>query len=514
MLLAAAARGQYIHADFDSVSSLAAEGWVFKNASVPAGTTGWYQGNLNSFPPQATTGFIETDYLCGSGVAVQNNWMLLPTRPMQNGEVLQFWTRTLFNPAPYPDRLQVRLSQAEDSTNVGTPGVPTSVGDFTTLLLDINPLYSTTAFPGTWTKYTIVLSGLPSSGVTGRLAFRYFVENGGPLGVNGAFIGIDTLDYVRGGVASGACCLPDGSCVIQTSPGCDGIGGTYSGDNTDCQTVQCPVPPSGACCLPDGSCDVLSAASCATSFGVYGGDNTVCATCQPFGFVETVDAGGLPGTAADIAGPGTILMTKIFGHMNASDTDMFRFRICDRAAFTASTLTGTLDTQLFLFDQFGRGITMDDDGPSGEPGSIITGALVPSNGTYLLTLTLYNRDPVDGSSHLLWNDTNPSGGFYPEWAPSGASAGSAVRGWVGGNQVTGDYTVTLTGACFLGAAACYPNCDNSSSPPILNANDFQCYLNKFGGLDPYANCDGSTTTPILSANDFQCFLNSFASGCT
>ena len=30
----------------------------------------------------------------------------------------------------------------------------------------------------------------------------------------------------------------------------------------------------------------------------------------------------------------------------------------------------------------------------------------------------------------------------------------------------------------------------------------------------YANCDGSTTPPILNANDFQCFLNAYAAGCS
>jgi hypothetical protein len=29
----------------------------------------------------------------------------------------------------------------------------------------------------------------------------------------------------------------------------------------------------------------------------------------------------------------------------------------------------------------------------------------------------------------------------------------------------------------------------------------------------YANCDSSTAPPILNANDFQCFLNAFAVGC-
>jgi photosystem II stability/assembly factor-like uncharacterized protein len=62
--------------------------------------------------------------------------------------------------------------------------------------------------------------------------------------------------------------------------------------------------------------------------------------------------------------------------------------------------------------------------------------------------------------------------------------------------------------------ACYANCDESTGAPLLTANDFQCFLNRFAAGDPYANCDGSTGTPTLTANDFQCFLNKFATGCT
>ena len=61
---------------------------------------------------------------------------------------------------------------------------------------------------------------------------------------------------------------------------------------------------------------------------------------------------------------------------------------------------------------------------------------------------------------------------------------------------------------------CYANCDLSTTPPILNANDFQCFLNKFAAGDPYANCDGSTVPPVLNANDFQCYLNKYAAGCS
>ena len=61
---------------------------------------------------------------------------------------------------------------------------------------------------------------------------------------------------------------------------------------------------------------------------------------------------------------------------------------------------------------------------------------------------------------------------------------------------------------------CSVNCDGSSTAPILNANDFQCYLNTFASGDCYANCDGSSTNPTLNANDFQCFLNKYAAGCS
>ncbi len=60
---------------------------------------------------------------------------------------------------------------------------------------------------------------------------------------------------------------------------------------------------------------------------------------------------------------------------------------------------------------------------------------------------------------------------------------------------------------------CYANCDLSLTPPILNVNDFTCFLNRFAASDTYANCDGSTTPPVLNVLDFGCFLNAFVAGC-
>ena len=86
------------------------------------------------------------------------------------GDQVSFYTRSK---GSFPDRLQLRLSTNGTSFNVGS--TTTSTGDFSTLLLDINPTYKASnngGFPATWTQYTL---SLPTAG-SGRLAFRYFVE--------------------------------------------------------------------------------------------------------------------------------------------------------------------------------------------------------------------------------------------------------------------------------------------------------------------------------------------------
>jgi hypothetical protein len=71
-------------------------------------------------------------------------------------------------------------------------------------------------------------------------------------------------------------------------------------------------------------------------------------------------------------------------------------------------------------------------------------------------------------------------------------------------------------------SVCYANCDTSTVPPILNVEDFTCFINEFAAgqsLPPaqqvahYANCDASTVPPVLNVADFACFINAFAAGC-
>ena len=174
---------------FDNINSL--PGWSMQNNSSPLGTTGWFQGNPGEFTSQAgaPNAYIAANFNNTGADGTISNWLLTPTLSLLNGEQLIFFTRTIAG-SSFPDRLQVRMSTNLGSTNVGTTA--TSVGDFGTLLLDINPTYNIGGYPESWTPYTVTVSGVPSV-VVGRLAFRYFVESGGSAGDNSNYIGIDTV---------------------------------------------------------------------------------------------------------------------------------------------------------------------------------------------------------------------------------------------------------------------------------------------------------------------------------
>jgi hypothetical protein len=104
---------------------------------------------------------------------------------------------------------------------------------------------------------------------------------------------------------------------------------------------------------------------------------------------------------------------------------------------------------------------------------------------------------VPGTTYTTFSITVPANGTI-----------AFHSGLLGGNIQSG-----MNGFQLLKLADCTTNCDGSSVLPVLNANDFQCFLNAFAAGQSYANCDGSTTPPVLTGNDFQCFLDKFAAGC-
>jgi sulfur transfer complex TusBCD TusB component (DsrH family) len=182
--------------NFNDITTLPASGWSLQNVSVAVGSTNWFQGSnvaaggpFDSFNGAANA-YIGTNFNNTGSLGTISNWLVTPNRTLKNGDVLTFYTKKA-TPDTYPDRLEVRMSTNGASTAVGSGA---TVGDFTTLLLSINPTLTTGVYPTAWTQYTITISGL-SAPTSGRLAFRYFVTSAGFSGTNSDYIGIDNVSY-------------------------------------------------------------------------------------------------------------------------------------------------------------------------------------------------------------------------------------------------------------------------------------------------------------------------------
>ncbi|MEI7595248.1 MAG: choice-of-anchor J domain-containing protein [Bacteroidota bacterium] len=227
---------------FDNIAS---SGWVMKNLSTPVGILpNWAQGDASSqFGPEEGTGFAYANYNVVQGANTISAWLISPEITFNNGDVISFYTRTVATPA-YPDRLQVRLSTNGTSSDVGSTNE--SIGDFTTLIDEINPSLSTSGYPNVWTLYTYTISGMTEPKV-GRLAFRYYVPNGGPSGTNSDFIGIDNFVYtpVPGTVITGTNTetFPITTSKLVTWTFNDGRGNiTTANQNVIIDDVTAPIP--------------------------------------------------------------------------------------------------------------------------------------------------------------------------------------------------------------------------------------------------------------------------------
>ena len=118
-----------------------------------------------------------------------STWFISPEIDMSSTVTGSFYTRTT-STFVKPDRMYVRYSTAGSSSNVGN--TPDTLGDFTNPLLIINSALSSNGYPNSWTLYTFTIPAR-GTGVTGRVAFHYYVTEAGPFMTNGYTIGIDTV---------------------------------------------------------------------------------------------------------------------------------------------------------------------------------------------------------------------------------------------------------------------------------------------------------------------------------
>lgn len=137
--------------------------------------------------------FASADYSSiGINSGTISNWFISPViNQLHNGDKFSFYTTTVPG-SDFPDRMEFRLSTSGSSSDVG--GTTSSVGDFTKVLGSVNSSLAVGGYPENWTLVTVTLSGL-SAPVDGRVAFRYFVTDGGPTGSNSNAIGVDDFSY-------------------------------------------------------------------------------------------------------------------------------------------------------------------------------------------------------------------------------------------------------------------------------------------------------------------------------
>lgn len=154
-------------------------------------------------------------------------------------------------------------------------------------------------------------------------------------------------------------------------------------------------------------------------------------------------AGQLPETAETTIGTG--LLTTINGSVDpGEDADLYYVRIEDAAAFTCTSVGGaTWDTQLWMFDINGNGISFRDD-DAGTLQSTLTGQFLAGQQIVIVGVSRYNSDAQDAGAALIWNNTP----FNTERAPDGPGAANRIDSWTGTPNVAGAYTLRLTGASY------------------------------------------------------------------
>ena len=115
-----------------------------------------------------------------------SSWLITPVLSVKNGDKISFYTST--TPGVYAgNRLQVLMSLSGGS-DVGDS--VNAVGDFTSVLLDINPTEGPGLFPTTWKQYEYSFTGLQEK-TDIRIAFRHYET----ITTNPGAIGIDQFKF-------------------------------------------------------------------------------------------------------------------------------------------------------------------------------------------------------------------------------------------------------------------------------------------------------------------------------
>ena len=383
----------YITQDFTTVVP---SGWAQQNLSSPVGTDPTWQqgvtaanGLFDAHSGAANSYALATFNNLAGAAGTISNWLFTPTATIHNGDVLSFWTRTVDAPA-FPDRLEVRMSTNGASVNVGATN--TSVGDFTTVLVTVNPTLTTTGYPNTWTQFTVTISGLPAD-VSGRFGFRYFVTNAGPAGANSDNIGIDDVSFSAAPYMYSWSSTPAGFTSTLQNP--TGVSVTQNTSYTVTATT-------GLGCSTSSSVAVVHHN---TTTGVLSGGATYCGAATPTLLSIAVTGDGpWSGTLSDgtpfsgSSSPITVSVTPV-----ATTT------------YTISTLTGTPCAALAA-DLSGSATVTVNPSPGVPTASVVQPTCAVATGTINVTSPL--------GAGLTYSIAGPFGPFQASPSFLGVASGT------------------------------------------------------------------------------------------
>jgi hypothetical protein len=318
----------------------------------------------------------------------------------------------------------------------------------------------------------------------------------------------------------------------------------FHGPASTCAAVPpCPLPPTGACCLGNATCTTDWEGGCIAQGGKYQGDNSQCANAScPWFQVMPMLAHGSSNIWPFSQTPGTtmhqVYASTLFGDLTGNQP-----LTVEQIAFAPTgtgTFTGSLVIRLGYTNAIpgagpaSGGLQVPDIGGGGSPNAIgamhdfynahtvfTPSNLDPNDFHFILPGSHFEYDPSQGNLLLEWYITDLSGGIAISNAPGGPQASRAYHRHNGTTQ-TLTAQATRTEFVFRTGPLCYANCDNSTTEPVLNVEDFVCFINEFAQgivlptaqqITHYANCDNSTTEPVLNVEDFICFINEFSQGC-
>jgi|GEM_PF-3599612 len=273
---------------------------------------------------------------------------------------------------------------------------------------------------------------------------------------------------------TGACCLPNGSCLENSPTDCANQGGEFQGGCTLCIDIVCA--PVGACCTGPApfTCEVTFRSVCENGGGTYLGDNSDCTPLPPttdrcdcngndIVDIDEVAGGTFSSSDTPIAipdGPGGTIMSVLNVGAGGTITDV------NVGIQITHTFIGDMEITLehdgvsvdLWFDNCLSEDNMDVVLDDGAPAPVCPGAGLPVNGTFGPDnpLSAFNGLTAGGVWTLtIVDDAGADIGTLDSWSLIITTSGSGLGSDCDANGVLDECQnpdPSLTGGCCVGAA--------------------------------------------------------------